>query len=250
MFTKKEINHLVISVFILGFAFGFNDNQTFFSLKNWTINFIRALISAAIILLVYEISHKVSAKRYCAETEYEIWAIKRYGFWRSAKFPVKILNFTISSFPLGIVLSVIATLLSNGLFYLTPISSFKIIEKPHLRIGAKFKGLTYFEEAKISSFSIIILIILALMLNTISPNIIFNQLTLMIFVFIGYNLLPISTLDGSKIFFGSVPLYISMVVFTLLSYVLMGMFNVIAALILAAVLSLFMLFLYFGFKKS
>src|SRR3989338_1556389 len=204
MFTKKEINHLVISVFILGFAFGFNDNQTFFSLKNWTINFIRALISAAIILLVYEISHKVSAKRYCAETEYEIWAIKRYGFWRSAKFPVKILNFTISSFPLGIVLSVIATLLSNGLFYLTPISSFKIIEKPHLRIGAKFKGLTNFEEAKIAVSSMLFLAVIALILVSLNYPVIFNQLVTMVVLFIRNSFISISNLEGSKIFFGSV----------------------------------------------
>ena len=248
-FTKKERLHLLISILSLGFIFGFNDNQDIFNLANWLINLLRAMISAALILLVYELCHKMAAKRYGAETSYEIWQIKRYGFFRTSKFPKKILGITIPSFPLGLILSVIATVISNGLFYIALIPSFSIIERPYLRLSAKFKHISNFEEAKIASFSIIALLLLALILNATSQNMLFNQLTLMIFVFIGYSLLPISTLDGSKIFFGSIPLYIGIVIFALVSYLLMNVFNIIFAIILALIAAIFLTILYIGLKK-
>src|SRR3989344_3116492 len=111
MFNQKEKTHLIISIVIFGFIFGFNDNQAVFNLLNWVINFIRAIISASLNLIVYEITHKIVAKRYMASTEYELWGIKRYGFFRSQKFPKKIFNYTINSYPLGIIISIIATLL-------------------------------------------------------------------------------------------------------------------------------------------
>lgn len=251
MFTQKEKKHLIISILVLGFAFGLNDKQPVFDIVNWTMNLVRAIFSAAIVLLLYELVHKFVARNYKADTEYELWSIRRYGFWRSARLPKKIFGCTIESFPLGVVLSIMATLLSNGMFYLIPIASFKIIEKPYLRINAKFRNLTNFEEAKIAVSSLLFLAIIALILVSLNYPIIFNQLVTMLFVFIAYSLIPFSSLDGAKIFFGSVPLYLATLAFMLIAYSLIESTGIFFTLLLASLGAAFMLLLYFhGIKNN
>jgi len=250
MFTQKERKHLIISILVLGLAFGLNDKQPAFNIVNWTFNLVRAVFSAAIVLLLYELIHKFIARRYNADTEYELWSIRRYGFWRSARFPKKIFGRTIESFPLGVVLSILAALLSNGTFYLTPISSFKIIEKPHLRIGAKFRQLTNFEEAKIAVSSMLFLAVIALILVSLNYPVIFNQLVTMLFVFIAYSLIPFSSLDGAKIFFGSVPLYLATLAFILAAYFLIDVAGIFSILLIALLGAAFILLLYFNTIKN
>ena len=248
MFTKREIKHLIISILVLGFAFGLNDKQAAFNLSSWTVNFIHVLMAAAITLLLYELTHKLVARRYKAETEYEIWSIKRYGFWRSSEFPVKFLGFTIRSLPIGIILSIMATLLSKGLFYLIPMASFRLVERPHLRLGAKFRHVSNFEEAKIAASSLVILAIIALIASS-SSALIFSQLSAMMYVFIAWCLIPISQLDGSKIFFGSIPLYIATAMFVLFSW-LLAPFGIIISLVLSLIGVLFLVLLYIKKKLS
>ncbi len=242
MFTKREITHLIISILSLAFAFGFNDGQASFRFSFWLLNFIRILMASIVMLLLYELIHKLTARKYKTGTEYEIWSIKRYGFWQSSKFPKKFLGSTIDSFPLGIIISIFTTLLSRGLFYIIPLASFRIVEKTHLRLGSKFKHVSNFEEAKIAASSLVVLAILALLASSGKVEI-FSQLSTMIYVFIAYCLIPISTLDGSKIFFGSIPLYIAILIFIIVSY-LLAPFGFAVSLILALIGALFMALLY------
>ncbi|MBS3095359.1 hypothetical protein J4231_01645 [Candidatus Woesearchaeota archaeon] len=245
MFKKKEISHLVISIVVLGFAFGFNDKQPTFNLANWTFNFFRAFIAAAITLLLYELVHKFVASRYGSETEYEIWSIKRYWFTPYAAFPKKIFGkYTINSIPLGIIISLFTTLITNGLFYIIPLSSFKAIEKTHLRVVSKFKHLTYFEEAKIASASIILLTIMAIILTSFGKSSTFTMLSTMLFVFVLYSMIPVSTLDGSKIFFGSLALYLAVFAFIVLSYLLVDKFGAVFSIFLALLGSAFVVLIY------
>lgn len=249
MFSNKEKVHLAVSIIVLSLAFGFNDKQQSLNAVSWLFNFIRVLFFSIIIFMVYELVHKLFARRYGAETEYQIWSIKRYGFFRSSKLPKTIFGFTISSFPIGMIISVLATLFSNGLTYIIPLASFNIIEKTHLRISSKFKHLTNFEEAKIAAASLIFLAILAVIITSL--NIIqLKQMALMIFMFIAYCLIPISTLDGSKIFFGSVPLYIATIIFIALSYLLSSQFNLIYTFLLAFIGAVMLVFLYLYSKMS
>ena len=85
IFYKREILNLIIAALVLGFIFSF---------RNWgpgetvvlnigLTNFIRTSILSMVVLLIYQLSHKLIAYENDCLSKFKIWGISK--FWFSKK---------------------------------------------------------------------------------------------------------------------------------------------------------------------
>ncbi|MBT3394880.1 hypothetical protein HOA59_01635 [archaeon] len=212
-FKKTEIKHMFISTLIIGFIFSYNN----FTIVNW----LRLTILAALALIIGESIRKIIAKRKGCETEYQLWQIKKYGITKSAKFPIKIFNKRIKSLYIGIVLPLITIFLSIGHIKFMIIGTSQAKEIILKRVGKKYAKITEFETAIIALAGPLTYILLALVFKALSlPG--FEQFIEMTYLLALYSMIPLSKLDGAKIFFGSLPLYIFSAIFIIVSTVLIN----------------------------
>jgi Zn-dependent protease len=193
-FNKKEFRNLIIAIIILTIVFAFDDKSSAFVLSNWLTNFIRILVVVFITLTISRSAQKLVATRYGVETEYQIWSLPKF---KHIKF-----------LPIGPILAILITILSNGKFYFAAIDQFNLIEKKGRRLGTNYPHTTEFESAKIAVVGPLANMVFALILSLINGSGIFSQLIFVNWVYAIYSMLPIPNLDGSKIFFGSWRLYI------------------------------------------
>ncbi len=240
MFTKKEYLYLGISALVLAFIFGFDDGNPTFVLSKWLTNFLGILILVIIAILFRELIIKVFAKRHESSSEYEIWGINQV--WFKTKIEKGI--------PLGIFIAFVMALLSLGKFFFTAIGIHNLKENRNARVGRKFPHLQYYEEAQILSMGILsslFLAVLGLWFGRISDFDIATFVNINFYIAL-FNLLPLSSLDGAKIFFGSLLTYIFLVIFTVLSFVLLKS-GIILALIIAFLVAIFFIGGYFYFQN-
>jgi len=227
-FSKKEIKHISLASLVLALVFGFDDKAPTFVLVHWLSNYFYILILVLIALLVHECAHKLVAKKYNYKTEYSLWEIKRYGFARKA--------IAAKNIPIGILLALFfiffSAALSNGslLVPFAAVGTFTLIK-------TKVIGKTYspVEEIKIS---------LAGPLTNIALAIIF--LPFQTFSFINavlavYDLLPLPSLDGSKIFFKSRIIFMFVFILALLVILILqlqlGLVELFIAFLLALIIT-------------
>lgn len=250
-FTKKEIKHILISILALGFVFGFDDGSDKFILSNWLLNFIKITLVVAISLLIKIIGHKIAAIKYGSFAEYNIWSLQRTGLSKSSKPPLSTffskitLISKIKSIPLGIILPLIfiltsAILTNNKLFIPFAATGFISLnsERAH-RLGQKFIKLTEVDEARIHLagplFSLI-LIIFARMITNLTSIDLSSFIVINVYLIL-FNMLPIPPLDGGKIFFGGVTLYIFSIIILTTSILLITLssLSAISAIIISLI---------------
>lgn len=236
-FTKKEIKHILISIFVLGFVFGFDDGSNKFIFSNWLFNLIKITLVVSISLLIKIIGHKIAAIKYGSLAEYNLWSLRRIGLSKSSKLHIKLqdqlaiflnkitLISKIKSIPLGIILPLgfvlISAILTNNKLFI-PFAATGIIllssERAH-RLGKKFVRLTEVEEAKIhlaGNLFCLILIMFASIITTLTSLNLSSFVIVNIYLIL-FNMLPIPPLDGGKIFFGGITLYIFSITFLTIS---------------------------------
>ena len=186
MLTRKEILTIVATAIIISASMSF--------LKSLTA-FFEALAVVFSVVMVNIGAKKISAFYFDSEIENKIWEVQRYGF--------KPKDYFNKPFPAGIFLPLITSLLTLRYFVWLAVFVFDI--KPKIYRAAKRHGLYSFSE--ISEYHIGMIAAAG-----ITANIIFS--ILMYFVglpefakisvyYAFFNILPISDLDGNKIFFGS-----------------------------------------------
>jgi hypothetical protein len=251
-FTKQEIKHFILAILVIGFVFAFDDKQNKFILSYWLKNFFIILILVTIAFLIKILTQKYIAKKIGCFTEIQPWKLERYGIRAEAHFPVKfsigITTFTVKYVPLGYIIPLLITLLSNGQLFFVTTSILFITTTPAYRIGHEYKHITNYETAKIAASGPFISILLALIFKLINFN---NNPLINEFVLINSwmalsNILPIPHFDGAETYFGSKPLFILTLVFILSSLVFLNFLNVFLTFILAAIIALLsvLLFLY------
>src|SRR3989344_1145017 len=111
--SKKETWHLVISILLLSLIFGFNDGAETFIYSKWFTNLIGVTLMVAFIVLFRELIVKWFAKRHDTQSEYSLWNIQRLWFHPKAKL--------IKPTPIGLVVALIITVVSNGAGFFTAI---------------------------------------------------------------------------------------------------------------------------------
>jgi len=192
MINKKEIALIIATSLILAFSI---------TLLESTKAFLCALLSVFIILLVNIIGKKITAYYLESEIELDFWGIKQYGFRPNFKFkkPAQI----------GVFLPIISKIFLYPIQNFVWMASLVFEVKPKVYRAAKRHGLYEFSEMTeyhlgvIAATGILINVLFAI-IGYLTGFTDFAKLNL---YFAFFNLIPISNLDGNKIFFGSIILW-------------------------------------------
>lgn len=249
LFDKKEIRSILTASLILGFVFSFTKwgyGKTFSSnigIYNW----LHYFIASAIVLLIYQGAHKLTANSYGCKSNFHIWGIKRFWFYTRSKISnLRIFGRKYKSLKIGVILPLLFAFLSNGIFKFCAIGSSEISEISLKKVGKKFKHITDFEIAIIHLMGPLTILILALLLNNVSS---FSKIAEISYLLAIYSMLPLSELDGAKVFFGSPLLYIFSLAFMILAITTIRIASPITTIMFAAIAAL-IIFLYFLAKFS
>ena len=109
MFTKREVGSLAVSILLLGLVFGFDDGQPAFAASFWIKNLIIVILLVAASVLLRELFIKLTASKFQAKSEYDIWLFERYWFKAGNKIKPGI--------PFGVILALLGSLISMGQFF-------------------------------------------------------------------------------------------------------------------------------------
>lgn len=204
MLTSKEITAIIIATLILAFSYSLASTP-----DNFTSTLVKMIGFVFIVIIINITAKKVMASYKDASIETSLWTLKRAGilhfiniipFHRthpSQKFK--------SEFPIGILLPIITTVLSFGwvkwLACLTFESKAQIYRAARIRADRhqRYAEITETHEAQIAATGILANLLFAYIFYLLGQPI----LTKINITFAFYNLIPISNLDGNKIFFGS-----------------------------------------------
>jgi Zn-dependent protease len=190
MLNKNEI--LAIGVITLILAF------TISLLKSMEI-FLYTLLTVFLIIAINIIAKKVASFYFGTEIEVKMWEIKRYGFKAHRYFK--------RPFPAGAFFPIIVTAFSLG--HLIWMASLIFEVKPNPYRKAKRHGLYTFSEmteehiGKIAAVGVLANLVFSI-LGYLMGYADFARLNI---YFAFFNMLPLSNLDGNKIFFGSIVLW-------------------------------------------
>lgn len=238
-FSKTEFKYIALTAIVLAFVFALDDKQPKFQPSFWLTNFLITIIFALIVIIIHQLGHKIIGLRYKVHTEHRTWFIERFWFSSHAKFKFKnpLTNKTYNCFPIGIFLAILTTLISKGKIYLVAIETFIAKEHPSLRLGHRWSNLPEFELAIIALAGPAANILFSLILASFNHNNIFDMLILMNYTYGLTAMIPISHLDGCKIFFGSKVLYVFGLIFLILCAVLINILTATQTLIFSIILS-------------
>jgi hypothetical protein len=244
LFDKVEIKNIAIASIVLGFIFSFRKwgyGETFiFSVGIY--NLIFTTISSALVLLIYQIAHKSIAKMYGCKSTFRIWGIKRFWFNKRSKISnLRIFGKRFRTLKIGIILPLILAFFSNGIIKFCAIGSSEVSEIKVQRTGKKYKYLSDFDTAVIHLTGPISLLFLALILSGFSQ---FEEITKISYFVAIFSMMPLSQLDGSKIFFGSPFLYISSLAFMILTIAVIQLTGLLTTLVFAGITSVIILILF------
>ncbi len=192
MFNKKEIAIIFITTIVLAFAITLAQDLDLF---------LYALLGVFIILVLNILTKKIVAFYLDSEIEIKLWEFKRFGFMPKQYFK--------RAFPAGIFFPLISRIILlplNGFIWM---ASLVFDTKAKSYRAAKRHGMYSFSEMTEDHIGFIA-----------AAGILMTLLSALIFYMIGYpflakistwyvffNMLPISNLDGNKIFFGNVTLW-------------------------------------------
>jgi len=207
MINKKEIGIIIASSLILAFSITFLESMSLF---------LYALLGVFIIIVVNIIGKKIAAYYFESEIEIDFWGLKRYGFKPNWKFkrPLQI----------GAFLPIISKIFFYPLKNFVWMASLVFEVKPKTYRAARRHGLYNFSEMTEDHIGIIAAVgILVNIFFAVAGYLIgFVEFAKLNLYFAFFNILPISDLDGNKIFFGSIILWS-----LLAAFVLIGLFCVV-----------------------
>jgi len=202
MLDKKEITIIVITTIILGFAI---------SLLKSLNSFLYISLIVLAVLLINIFTKKITAYYLDTEIKINFWELKRMGimhFFNLTPFQSTHPSHKLKNpFQIGIILTILTTVLSMGYVIWMAILTFDIKSKVYRsakRYGLySFSEVTEYHEGLIAASGIAANLIFAIIGYLIG----IPELTKINIMFAVYNIIPISNLDGNKIFFGSLTLW-------------------------------------------
>ncbi len=202
MLNKKEIISIIIVTIILAFAISL--------IESFKI-FLYALLSVFLVILINIFAKKIISFYFDSEIEIKLWEIKRYGFKAHQHFK--------KSFPAGAFLPIISKIVLFPFNSFVWMASLVFDVKAKIYKAAKRHGLYSFSEmtefhlgliAAAGIFANLIFAIIGYLLG-------FSEFAKLNIYYAFFNMLPISDLDGNKIFFGSIILWSFLASITLIA---------------------------------
>lgn len=249
-YTRKELKSFLIVILVLTFIFGFNDGRATFEMSYWIENLAKVFVIVAIGMFVHDLGHDIISSKEGFNSEFRVWGIKRLGF-KEPSYPKTFRlfgrQFHVEALPIGIILALLVTFLSNGQLYWAAVSSFGLVTVKAHRLGRKFVETTDYEDAKIAIAGPMAMMFLAIILKILNGTGIFDKAILIYSVIIVYDMLPLPGLDGFHVLIGSKPLYAFGMAFMVSAVLLVHYLGGIFALLLAALISLAVGISYFYF---
>ncbi len=202
--NQKEIIQIIIAILTLTIVVGF---RQIISLNFNYLGFL--LLFSSIIILVNILAKKIIARNLDADVEHEIWKWSRYGFRPSHHLD--------SQIPIGIILPLFITIFSLGAINLTTLLTYEthaLKRRAAKRFGPySFTEMTDFHNALVGAAGIISVLIVAIVGYWFQP---IAEISKIAAFYAFFNMIPISKLDGSQIFFGSRVLWSILAVITMI----------------------------------
>lgn len=203
MFNKKEISIILVVSIILAFAITLVETLDFF---------LYTLLGIFIIILVNTIAKKIASFSLDSEIEVKLWEFKRYGFRKHQHMK--------RAFPAGVFIPIISKILFfpfNGFVWM---ASLVFETKAKIYRAAKRHGMYSFSEMTEDHIGVIAAtgIFANLILAALGYFLGFPFFAKMNIWFAFFNMLPISDLDGNKIFFGNIVLWSFLAAITLIGF--------------------------------
>ena len=193
MINKKEIISILIATLIIAFSI---------NLLSSLSSFLSVLLSVFVVILINIIAKKITSFKLDSEIETSLWEIKRYGFREHQRLK--------TAFPLGAFLPLLSKVILFPLNNFVWMASLVFDVKAKTYRSAKRHGLYKFSEITedhigyIAAAGIIANLLLAI-LGYLMGFPLFSKLNI---YYAFFNMLPLSNLDGNKIFFGNIILWI------------------------------------------
>ncbi|HTY44002.1 MAG TPA: hypothetical protein VMC80_02065 [Patescibacteria group bacterium] len=198
MFNRKEVIAIIIATVIIGFSVSiFQDLKTIIQ----PINFLWTLLAVFVILLLNVLVKKIMALYYESEAEIKLWDIRRFGFKAHQHFK--------KPFPLGAVLPILSKIILFPLKSVVWMASLVFDVNPKAYRASRRHGLYSFAEMTEYHLGIIAAsgILVNLIAAVIGYLLGFSDFARLSIYFTFFNMLPVSDLDGNKIFFGNIVMW-------------------------------------------
>ena len=208
MVNAKEAGSVLLVTIITAFAISLT--------KTLSLNleiFPFALLGVFLLLLINVFAKKTTAYFLESEIEVKIWEIKRFGFRTSDHFKKGV--------PFGIFMPLISKIFFLGLNGFVWMACLVFDVKAKAYHAAKRHGMYSFSEmteehiGRIAAVAIFLHLLLAFLFYFVGGDFgtLFAKLNIW---FAFFNMIPISDLDGNKIFFGNLVLWSFLAIVTLI----------------------------------
>jgi Zn-dependent protease len=199
MITKKEIIAIFVATLILGFAVNLLESLS---------TFLYASLAIFVVIIANVISKKITSYYLDSEVEIKLWEFKRYGYKPKHKLS--------KNFPAGAFIPILSKI------FLFPINGFAWMAslvfdvKPKIYKAVKRHGPYAFSEITENQIGLIAAagIFINLILGFLGYLIGFSEFATLSIWYALFNMIPISDLDGNKIFFGNTILWIFLAIIT------------------------------------
>lgn len=186
----KEVSSILIATLVIGLAISF-----FKGIET----FLYTLLAVFCVIVINILAKKIAGFYLDSEIEMKLWKIERYGFKPSQYFKRAI--------PAGIILPMLVSLVSLG--NLLWMASLIFDVKPRIYRTAKRHGLYSYSEMTEDHIGLMAAagVVTNLVFAVIGYLLGFMEFSRLNIYFAFFNMLPLSDLDGNKIFFGNIILW-------------------------------------------
>jgi Zn-dependent protease len=202
MFTKNEVVAILISTVVIAFSVNF--------VTNGIIAFLWTLLATFVVIMVSVLAKKVMGFYLETETESRLWDIYWFGWKQHQHFK--------KPFPIGAILPLISKIILLPLKGFIWMATLVFDVKPKSYRAAKrhglytFSGMTEEHIGYIAAAGIVANLIFAVIGYLVG----FTEFARLNIYYAFFNILPLSKLDGNKIFFGNIVLWSFLTTLTLL----------------------------------
>ena len=233
-FSSKEILQLFIAAVVLGLLFGFDDQQETFQLGYWLTNLLIMILLSFFSLVLYDSGHKFIAKRKGCESTIKIWSMSRFYF-RTRNY----LKGPIKSIPLGVIIPLFIIFLTNGLLKIAAITTTIVSTSPSKRLGRRYSQITDAEEGQIALAGPVTSLMIALLAKSLVSSFPIAYPIMLINLHLAFfNMLPIPSLDGIKVYFGSPLMFSFYFALILISFFFLRIISPLTTLLLGIIIAL------------
>lgn len=194
---KRELIILGTFIAIMSLILSFTGNS--FNAGRWPVYLLYSLV----IISISVFAKKITADILDIKIEHKLWQFQRYWFYKKSHFK--------NPLPVGLIIPILFSFLSSGFvkcFWFLQFESEALPSKVAKRYGRygfrRYSEIMEWDLAIISFYSLIGLLALSLTAKFLG----IFELAKYSLYFTIWNMAPLSNLEGSKIFFGSRPLYI------------------------------------------